>query len=255
VPAGAFLMGSVASDSEAYDGEKPQSTVTLGEYYIGKNEVTVAQFGAFVKATGYKTTAETFGSGWAYNGTTGWVDTKGADWQHPGGPGSEVSQKQSHPVTQVSWDDAMAFTKWASQVSGRVVRLPTEAEWEKGARGTDGRKYPWGNEAPDGTRCNFNNNVGGTTAVGKYSPKGDSPYGLADMCGNVWEWTGSLWKGYPYSATDGREDAASREPRVLHGGSFNYDARNVRSAIRDYDSPDFRTVTLGFRVVSFPIPL
>jgi formylglycine-generating enzyme required for sulfatase activity len=225
VSAGPFLMGSAASDSEADSDEKPQHTVTLGEYYIGKYEVTQAQWAAFVKATGYASSTKL-----------------------PVG-------KEGHPVTQVSWDDAVAFTKWASQASGREVRLPTEAEWEKAARGTDGRVYPWGSEAPDGTRCNFNGNVGDTTPVGKYSSRGDSPYGAVDMCGNVWEWTSSLYKGYPYSATDGREDAASREPRVLRGGSFVNYARNVRSANRYNINPNYRYDDSGFRVVASPIPL
>jgi formylglycine-generating enzyme len=252
VPAGPFLMGSAASDNGSYDDEKPQQTVTLGEYYVGKYEVTVAQFSAFVKATGYKTTAETKGVASVFTGST-WVETKGADWQHPSGPGSDVSQKASHPVTQVSWNDAVAFSKWASQVTGRTVRLPTEAEWEKAARGTDGRTYPWGNEAPDPTRCNFGTNVGDTTPVGKYSPRGDSPYGAADMCGNVWEWTSSQFKPYPYRADDGREDMASPDSRALHGGSFSYSVWGARSARRTdgyWRFPEDRVSYLGFRVVA-----
>jgi formylglycine-generating enzyme required for sulfatase activity len=216
-------MGSATADTEAYDTEKPQRSVVVGEYYVGKYEVTVAQFAAFVKATGY----------------TGWP--------------APSQREESHAVTLVSWDDAMAFTKWASQVSGRAVRLPTEAEWEKAARGTDGWPYPWGNAAPDGTRCNFDKNLGDTTPVGNYSPRGDSQYGAADLCGNVWEWTSSLYKEYPYSATDGREVAASREPRVLRGGSFNNNARSVRSANRAYYYPPYaRDGSLGFRVVVSP---
>lgn len=149
VPAGLFLMGSAPSDKQAHDGEKPQHTVTLGEYCIGKFPVTQAQWAAFVKATGYASSAKL-------------------------SPG-----KERHPVTHVTWQDAMTFAGWASQVSGRTVRLPTEAEWEKAARGADGRVYPWGNEAPDAVRCNFHDNVKDTTPVGTYSPLGDSPYGLA----------------------------------------------------------------------------
>jgi formylglycine-generating enzyme required for sulfatase activity len=225
VPAGPFLMGSADSDSEAYGDEMPQHSVALGEYYVGKHPVTVAQFAAFVKATGH------------------------TDWTAPS------AGKENHPVTQVSWDDAMAFTQWASQVTGRVVRLPTEAEWEKAARGTDGRTYPWGNEAPDSTRCNFDNNMRDTTPVGKYSPRGDSPCGAADMSGNVWGWTSSLLKKYPYMADDGRENPASGEARVLCGGSFVGSAVDVRSAYRNCGVPSRRRGDGGFRVVASPIPL
>jgi len=89
-------------------------------------------------------------------------------------------------VTEVSWDDAVAFVQRASQATGRLVRLPSEAEWEKAARGTDGRLYPWGNHAPDATLCNFTPNVKDTTSVGRY-PAGASPYGTLDMAGNAWE--------------------------------------------------------------------
>ncbi len=88
----------------------------------------------------------------------------------------------------VSWDDAVAFCSWLTQASSRDIRLPTEAQWEKAARGTNGNLYPWGNQPPDDVRCNFNMNVGDTTPIGTYSPDGDSPYGCADMAGNVWEW-------------------------------------------------------------------
>ena len=248
VPAGEFAMGSADGD----DDEKPVYTVRLDEYLIGKYEVTVAQFRAFVQATGYKTTAEVQGSARVFTGS-GWADTKGADWQHPRGPGSDLSGRDDHPVSCVSWDDAVAFCRWASEKTGRTVRLPTEGEWEKAARGTDGRRYPWGNEAPDDRRCNYNMNVKDTTPVGKYSPLGDSPYGCADMAGNVWEWTSSLYGAYPYRADDGREDAGSRAARVLRGGCFDNYARYVRPADRHGGFPDIRVDYLGFRVCVSPI--
>jgi formylglycine-generating enzyme required for sulfatase activity len=249
VPAGAFLMGSAASDSEAFGDEKPEHRLILGEYYIGRNPVTVAQWAAFVQATGFRTAAEREGSAWANTGF-GWSQVSGADWQHPRGPGSVVGRKSDHPVTQVSWDDAVAFTAWARQVSGRAVRLPTEAEWEKAARGADGRKYPWGNAAPDDSRCNFDDNVEDTTPAGMYSPGGDSPYGLEDVCGNVWEWTSSVFRQYPYGADDRREDPASRDHRVLRGGSFHINARSVRAAGRGNADPTSRRDNYGFRVAA-----
>ena len=194
-------MGSdKKKDKLAYDNETPQHTLYLPEYRIARVPVTVAQFAAFVGATGHKTTAEVQGSAWNWTGSE-WKEIKGADWAHPRGPQSDVRAKQDHPVTCVSWHDAVAFCKWAG------VRLPTEAEWEKAARGTDGRIWPWGNREPNSGVCNFNMTVGDTTPVGRY-PDGKSPYGLLDVAGNVWEWTSSLWGkdvskpefGYPYDA-------------------------------------------------------
>ncbi len=244
IPAGEFLMGSTDASSD----EKPQHKVMLDEYLIGKYAVTNEQFAAFVKATGYVTTAEKAGSGYTYTGGN-WEDVKGAQWQHPKGPGSDLNGKERHPVALVSWDDAVAFCAWAQQTSGRQVQLPTEAQWEKAARGTDGRIYPWGNEAPNANLLNFDMKVKDTTAVGKYSPAGDSPYGLADMAGNVWEWTSSLHKGYPYQANDGREDQSSRAARVLRGGAFHGVASYVRCAYRNYFNPNSRSADYGFRVV------
>ena len=137
----------------------------------------------------------------------------------------------------VNWHDAMAFCAWAGQVSGAIVRLPTAAEWQKAARGPDGRPYPWGkgplpgphlcNSLPEGLRS-AGVDAGTTTPVGSFSPLGDSPYGCSDMLGNVWEWTstatrdeeGRLLFGHPYRTDDGREDPGGRRSRLLMGGSY-----------------------------------
>jgi formylglycine-generating enzyme required for sulfatase activity len=259
VPAGKFLMGSKEDDPLAFDNEKPQHTVELpSEYWIGRTPVTNAQFAAFVQASGFRTTAEEKGSGWAYDGEE-WKETQGADWQHPRGPKSDLSGKDNHPAVQISWLDAQTYCAWLNQVHGGELpagwgyRLPTEAEWEKAARGEYGNEWPWGDSQPDASRCNFNMHVKDTTPVGQYSPQGDSPYGAVDMVGNVWEWTHSIWKGYPYSQEDGREAEGGSEARVLRGGSFNYNLQVVRCACRYGNLPGYRLGYSGFRVAAFPI--
>lgn len=159
-------------------------------------------------------------------------------WRQRGVP----SYKEQHPVVDVSWFDAVAFCRWAN------VRLPTEAEWEKAARGTDGRIYPWGDHPPHLTLCNYGYNAGGTQPVDAY-PKGASPYGVMDMAGNAWEWTSSLYRQYPYDANDGREEPESDADRALRGGSWSDDMRFVRCAFRQKLEPYYGYSSHGFRVV------
>ena len=226
IPAGEFLMGSdKRRDADADDDETPQQTVYLPDYQITRYPVTNAEYKQFVDATGHRAPDH-------------WKD------------GQIPSGKEQHPVVEVSWRDAVAFCQWAG------VQLPSEAQWEKAARGADGRIYPWGNQKPTPKLCNFGNNESGTTAVGSYSPQGDSPYGVADMAGNVWEWTSSLYKRYPYEAEDGREEAEADGWRVLRGGSFShYDYDFSRCAARFSFNPNFRNNNVGFRSVVAPSPL
>lgn len=242
VPAGEFWMGSQDGDAEAWEDEKPQHKVYLGEYWIGRYPVTVAEFRVFVEWTGHLTRQEKEHSEWT--------------WRAPRGKGSDTRGKDDHPVIGVAFHDALAYCCWLSGVTGSHYTLPSEAEWEKAARGTDGRKYPWGDSPPDRSRCNIEGWFGDTTPVGKFSPGGDAPrfdnrFGCADMAGNVWEWTRSLWGTdwekpdwkYSYDPKDRkREDlrAGDEVRRVLRGGSWYFNGRNARCASRIQELPGRR---------------
>lgn len=251
IPAGDCWIGSdPAQDELANASEFPQHQLALPSYQIARVPVTIAQFALFAQATGYRTTAEARGSSWGIN-ATGWFEMMGATWQRPKGKDDETIAKANHPVTHVSWQDALAFCRWAG------VRLPTEVEWEKAARGTDGRLFPWGNEPPNAQRCNFAFALGDTTPVGSY-PLSASPYGLLDMAGNVREWTSTLWGpyaelsayAYPYRPDDGRENSAAADDicRVMHQGSFASTVQNVRCATRYGNPPTHGDSVSGFRV-------
>jgi formylglycine-generating enzyme required for sulfatase activity len=249
VPEGSFLMGrrrEGSADVSTNDG--PQHSVFLPHYYIGKHPVTVAQFAAFVAATGYRTSAQQGGdaSVWTQDG---WTPIAGADWEHPTGPRSQVWGKQTHPVTVVSWDDAQAFCAWVGRQTRKIVRLPSEAEWEKAARGTDGRLWPWGDHYPHRARANLGVVVKDTLPISTYSPQGDSPYGCVDMVGNIWEWTNSIYQSYPYRSTDGREEPRStNSPRVLRGGPLWLGGRSDGVVARDSSYPASRASFTGFRI-------
>ena len=246
VPANKFMMGSAASDTNAQDDERPQHEVTLSAYWIDKTEVTNRQFELFVKTTNYQTDAERLGSGVIFNGST-WKDTKGAFWKQPKGPGSDLNGKSEHPVVLVSWNDAAAYCRWAGR------GLPTDAQWEMAARGTDGRIYPWGNAVPDANRANFNYNVKDTTPVGKYS-SGASPYGALDMAGNAWEWVNDGYDGNYYHVSPGSNPPGpgSGTNKVLRGGGWHGSDGNLRMAYRYDNLPTHRSYNLGFRCAAPP---
>lgn len=254
VPAGKFVMGSKEDNQFTLDDERPQHTISIAySYWMAKFVLTNQQFTEFAKTTSYRSTAEEQGSGYIFDGKL-WKDVKGADWKHPFGPRSDIKNRNDHPVVLVSWDDAIAYCNWFNKAFKRelinlILRLPTEAEWEKAARGAYGNEWPWGNHF-DPNKCNsIEGGKGSTTPVGSYSSLGgDSPYGCADMVGNVWEWTHSLYSRYPYRPKDGREDEVIRKRRVLRGGSFYFGQKNTRCAARDYSYPENRYDYLGFRV-------
>jgi len=234
VPAGEFLMGSDKQrDRKASRNELPQHKIYLDEYWIGLFPVTETQYAVFARTSG-----------------------------------REKTSSSSRPMVNVSWYDANAFCEWASLKTGHIIRLPSEAEWEKAARGTDERIYPWGDAPPD-NRCNFTTTpvilldiaisyifkikpigLNIIKPVGQFSPQGDSPYGCWDMSGNVWEWTRSIFDKYPYKINDTREALYAHGDRVLRGGSYNNFGRYVRCATRNRYSPDSKSEDIGFRVVA-----
>ena len=166
----------------------------------------------------------------------------------------------AQPMVGICWHEARAYCAWLSAQSAQLFRLPTEAEWEAAARGTKGRRYAWGARGKEGrryawgpdfdsARCNtFETHVRGTTPAGVF-PGGDTPEGLIDITGNVWEWTGSLYRPYKYNADDGREDPETDGPRVVRGGSWNDNRDVARCAYRHDFDPGNRDYLIGFRVV------
>ncbi len=222
VPPGDFVMG--ADDGDAYDDEKPRHTHPMPKgYFIGRYETTWREYRVFCRATGRS-------------------EPSAPSW----------GAKDDHPVVNVSWDDAKAFCDWAG------LRLPSEAEWEKAARGTDGRKYPWGSEAPTADRCVWDGHPTygdkSTAPVGSV-PRGASPYGALDLAGNVWEWCEDWYDSKAY-ARYARGDVAlpgAGSYRVYRGGSWGGPARDCRASIRNWDAPGSRYGYLGFRPLrSYP---
>ena len=276
IPGGDFLMGTDDPEGFPSDGEGPVRRVTVRPFRLARHAVTNDQFAAFVAATEYQTEAERFGWSFVFHllvprrrgvaavGNSGdapwWRGIAGACWRAPEGPGSTLKGRGDHPVVHVSWHDARAYCAWAG------VRLPTEAEWERAARGgLEGRRYPWGDDLTPGGkhRCNIwqgqfpSRNTAedghiGTAPVGSYRP---NAYGLHNMAGNVWEWCAD-W----FSATH-HLDAPRADPsgppdgtaRVIRGGSYlchrSY-CNRYRVAARSANTPDSSTGNTGFRVAT-----
>ena len=242
-------MGSdKARDPQAYDDELPQHEVNLEGYCIGKYPVTNAQYAAFVAAGGYQERRYWTETGWQ------WKEDRTAPEKYGG-----VFDLPNHPVVRVMWYEAAAYCRWLTErlretgglQSDEEVMLPSEAQWEKAARGSDGRIFPWGDDA-DPNRANYSNtDIGTTSAVGCF-PGGASPYRALDMSGNVWEWCRTRWQA---SYEDYRDDNALEGSalRVLRGGSFVFDRFGARCTCRGRGNPYYDWYDCGFRVVVSPI--
>ncbi len=259
VPAGSFAMGNDGADAVPGDGEGPVRRVSLAAFRIGATTVTNREFAAFVRAASYVTDAERAGSSFVFYlqlvpaereratrvvaGLPWWLPVEHASWQRPEGPGSHVRDRQDHPVVHVSWRDALAYCDWAG------ARLPSEAEWERAARGgLEGRRFAWGDELLDAAgvpRCNVFRGTFPDAPASGWRPEPiaagvgvPNGFGLHNVCGNVWEWC-----------------AGEREggQRALRGGSFlchdSY-CNRYRVSARSANTPDSSASNVGFRVVA-----
>jgi formylglycine-generating enzyme required for sulfatase activity len=242
IPAGRFVMGSdpagdpLANDNERWSKTAPQGTVDLPAFFIARHEVTIAQFQAFVAATGFKADERT------------------------------LRGQTDHPVAFVSWPDALAYCRWleatmkaSPQTPTRLIQLlregwrvtlPSEAQWEKAARGSDGRIFPWGNQ-PRRDRANYQSAT--TTPVGAFACP-ECAYPLSDMSGNVWEWTRSPYQPYPYDDSDDRANLEADALWVMRGGHFGDADRYMRAAVRGGADPGVRRGFIGFRVAITTLP-
>jgi len=257
VPEGKFLMGSLEGEPDADLDEQPQRLVYLDAFWIDQTEVTNAQFRRFIVATGYRTDAQQINESPVYNlDIDEWEETTGAYWQQPRGLGSSLDGLNSYPVVQVSWNDAVAYCKWAER------RLPTEAEWEKAARGVDGRRYPWGSTPLESHLLNsadraiakewasdrLDDGYRFAAPVGNY-PDGASPYGALDMAGNVWEWVYDIYYEniYRESPNENPTGATYGNYRVRRGGSWRNTQKLMRVTHRLWHSDWSRSDQVGFR--------
>lgn len=240
IPAGTFTMGSnplidpMAFENERWSVGRRQGIVDLPTFYISRYEVTAAQYRSFIDDSNYRVEAKL----------------------------AEIPD--NHPVALVSWTDAIAYARWLENLlklatwtpaiirrhleDGWHITLPTEAEWEKSARGTSGSIYPWGNQAGK----EFSNyESDGTIPVGSLNCR-QCAFGVQDMSGNVWEWTRSPYQDYPYDPSDNRLDLGEDALWVMRGGSFSDQANNVRVSVRGAADPGARREFIGFRLVLSP---
>ena len=276
VPAGEFTMGSGDEEKDMFGPEQPQHRVYLRAFQISRYPITNAQYRPFVEAGGYDDPQWWTEAGWAWRQgaepdlsaiTDDEWKKKYADWlaqrtdrSCPRWWGQLPLGLANRPVG-VNWFEALAFCRWLSAQVDFEMRLPSEAEWEKAARGADGRRYPWGDEWRKDAANTEETGIGSTCAVGMF-PGGASPNGVLDMLGNVWEWTSTAWGSadwrkpdylYPYVADDGREELeGNRNWRIIRGSSGLNEAKYARCAFRGGGDPVDDSDYFGFRVVAVP---
>jgi formylglycine-generating enzyme len=260
VPAGEFWMGSAAEEvarataecrkgggesaqcAVLMEAEQPRHRVVLDAFLVDRVEVTTKLFGRFIEATHYRTTAEREGHSTVWVRPffqRRWTEVADASWRSPDGPGSFAAPDR--PVTQVSWFDAAEYCRWAKK------RLPTEAEWEKAARGPDGRRYPWG-DTWEPARANGDRLATAPRPVGTY-PGGASPHGALDMAGNVAEWVQDWFDKdyYTRGSERGVTGPETGEAKSVRGGGWYSTAVFLRTAARTYKPPEARNTNTGFR--------
>jgi formylglycine-generating enzyme required for sulfatase activity len=253
IPAGDYLMGA----SDAQEDERPVHRVFVGEFFIGRFPVTHDEYARFIRATGYPAPSISRLPLITVGGRDSVFRELAAPYvwendQPPVGHGS-------HPVVLVRYEDALEYCRWLSDEMSRVVRLPTEAEWEKAARGgIEGQRYPWGNDI-DSSHANFLADSAvkserGTRPTGTYPP---NAYGLYDICGNVWEWVSDWYSAEYYGFGEMRDPRGpqSGNMRIVRGGSWvNDDVSMLRCAYRHKVPADTYAYSVGFRIVCNPQP-
>ena len=247
VPAGEFTMGS----NDEYEDAQPAHTVYLDDYWIDKYEVTNAQYADFLNEALASGEIKMGFSGITKNGHSliNLANRYVGEWNvfcpinRESGKFRVNSLEANTPARFVTWYGALAYAEHYG------LRLPTEAEWEKSAKGINKTKYPWGDSEPTRWDCNYNDIHDHAIMVGYFSPLGESPYGCCDMAGNMWEWCSSLYKEYPYNADDGREDLSASGYRVIRGGAWDANFEMVRCDLRTFTKPSAQNPCFGFRCV------
>jgi iron(II)-dependent oxidoreductase len=230
IPAGEFTLGSDTGPGD----ERPAHRIVLEPFSIDRLPVTNDQFSVFLNVVGpISARGENL---FDVDDPDARIHNRGGRWRAD--PGFE-----HHPVVEVSWAGARDYCAWVGK------RLPTEAEWEKAARGTDGRPYPWGNDPPEAPRARFGASFNAHVPVGRY-PRGASPNGVLDMAGNVWQWVSSAYRPYPYRADDGREDLVAGPVRGTRGGGHDSPPEELTTTQRGGDlsrAPGVGHHNIGFR--------